>query len=86
MISVSHARPVAGRTFVGIVITPQTVIQKVNLRGNIRGWVSRFHAAGKPPVIVCWWRIPAGARGTLKTRIFADGTPIGSVYRWRIRH
>lgn len=92
---VTHARPVAGRVFTGLTITPATyAIERVSCDATVKGATlrarqRRFYDSGVvgPAAITCSWKIPANARGTLSVDV-TDWTADGRVTQpvsWRIK-
>lgn len=86
--AVSHARPVAGHAFVGVIFTAPVPIQHVTIESNYRGFVERFHTPLQPPIVAVAWKLPANARGMLRAVITVE-TPLavsagGANVSWHI--
>jgi hypothetical protein len=94
----AHARPVAGRSFTGLTVTPlngatiQRVVCDGLVRGStLRGRKYRFYAATTPgpSAVTCGWKVPAKVRGPLSVQVAVVtdmGTMTFPVTSWRIRH
>lgn len=95
--AMTHTRPVAGRTFTGVTVTPAAesiwyVTCDATLRGTtLHGRVRMFYAddvPGGPAAVTCSWRIPAKARGLLQATVIdwtKTGQQGGGGLSWRIR-
>lgn len=94
-IAVTHARPVAGHSFVGVTITPNTTtIESVSCPATIghktlQGHRQRYYDGDFGLIaITCSWHVPASARGRLAAVVTVDATPLdvsSPNLSWRIK-